>query len=298
MAPPANRRSSYSRRAQYSTFLSYSAGVLGAVVGIGLVVVSLVNPDMFSSLRGFASDATEPASQAAAGGRELGRNTLAEISGFLHSGSENARIRRELDEAKVRLVQAQATNAENQRLKALLGIRDGDATPVAFSRLTASTGASTRRYATLGAGRDKGVITGMPVRSPMGLVGRVLEVGASSSRVLLITDSESLVPVRRATDGVPAFAQGAADGTLRIRLINLGINPLKKGDVLVTSGSGGLYRPGTPMAIVTDLLRDGAMARVLSNPSDTDYVMVERAWAPPPPPPPAVSPDGKPLGKR
>jgi rod shape-determining protein MreC len=150
----------------------------------------------------------------------------------------------------------------------------------------------------LGAGRDKGVVTGMPVRSPMGLVGRVLEVGASSSRVLLITDSESLVPVRRASDGVPAFAQGASDGTLRIRLINLGLNPLKKGDVLVTSGSGGLYRPGTPMAIVTDLLRDGAIARVLSNPSDTDYVMIERAWAPPPPPPPAATPDAKKPGKR
>ncbi len=299
MAPPANRRSSYSRRAQYSTFLSYSAGVLGAVVGLGLVVVSLVNPDVFSPLRGLASDATEPASQAVAGGRELGRNAITDVSGFFHSGSENARIRRELAEAKVRLVQADATRVENQRLKALMGIPETDATPVAFARLTASTGSSTRRYATLGAGRDRGVVTGMPVRSPMGLVGRVLEVGASSSRVLLITDSESVVPVRRSTDGVPAFAQGASDGTLRIRLINLGINPLKKGDVLVTSGSGGLYRPGTPMAIVTELLRDGAIARVLSNPSDTDYAMVERTWAPPPPPPPAPTTDGiKPAGKR
>lgn len=298
MAPPANRRSSYSRRAQYSTFLSYSAGVLGAVVGLGLVVVSLVNPDLFSPLRGLASDATEPASQAVAGGRELGRNAVADVAGFFHSGNENARIRRELAEAKVRLVQAEATRVENRRLKALMGIPETDAPPVAFARLTASTGSSTRRYATLGAGRDRGVITGMPVRSPMGLVGRVLEVGASSSRVLLITDSESLVPVRRSTDGVPAFAQGASDGTLRIRLINLGINPLKKGDVLVTSGSGGLYRPGTPMAIVTELLRDGAIARVLSNPSDTDYVMVERTWAPPPPPPPATTANGgKPAGK-
>ena len=298
MAPPANRRSSYSRRAQYSTFLSYSAGVLGAVVGLGLVVVSLVNPDFFSPLRGLAADATEPASQAAASGRTMGHDVIANVSGFFHTGSEDARIRRELAEAKVRLVQAEATKAENQRLKALLGIQENDTTPVAFSRLTASTGASSRRYATLGAGRDKGVVTGMPVRSPMGLVGRVLEVGASSSRVLLITDSESLVPVRRASDGVAAFAQGASDGTLRIRLINLGLNPLKRGDVLVTSGSGGLYRPGTPMAIVTDLLRDGAIARVLSNPSDTDYVMVEHAWAPPPPPPPAATPDAKKPGKR
>ena len=63
----------------------------------------------------------------------------------------------------------------------------------------------------------------------------------TSSRVLLLTDSESVVPVRRAKDDVVAFAEGRADGSLRLRLINLGVNPIKVGDVFVTSGSGGLY---------------------------------------------------------
>ncbi|WP_334185025.1 rod shape-determining protein MreC [Novosphingobium sp.] len=287
MAPPANRRSSYSRRAQYTTFLSYAAGVLGAAVGLALVVISLVNPGFFSALRGLADDATEPAAQMSASGRDLGRDTWAELTGFFHSGAEHARLKRELAEAKVRLAEARATSAENKRLKDLMALSEPNGGAVAYARLTSSTSASTRRYATLGAGTDRNVTPGMPVRSQMGLVGRVLEVGSSSARVLLVTDSESVVPVRRATDGVPAFAQGNGDGTLRIRLINLGINPLRKGDVLVTSGSGGLYRPGTPIAIVTDLIRDGAIARVLSNPSDTDYVMVEKSWAPPPPPPPA-----------
>lgn len=285
MAPPANRRSSYSRRAQYTTFLSYAAGVLGAAVGLALVVISLVNPGFFSALRGLADDASEPAAQMSASGRDLGRDTWAELTGFFHSGAEHARLKRELAEAKVRLAEAKATSAENKRLKDLMALSEPNGGAVAYARLTSSTSASTRRYATLGAGADRNVTPGMPVRSQMGLVGRVLEVGLSSARVLLVTDSESVVPVRRATDGVPAFAQGNGDGTLRIRLINLGINPLRKGDVLVTSGSGGLYRPGTPMAVVTDLIRDGAIARVLSNPSDTDYVMVEKSWAPPPPPP-------------
>ncbi|GGB97716.1 hypothetical protein GCM10011494_15230 [Novosphingobium endophyticum] len=286
MAPPANRRSGFSRRAQYSTFLSYTAGVLGVVVGLGLVVVSIVNPGAFSSLRGAATDITEPAAKATAGGRVAGSGVLSSIAGFFTMGSEQARIRRELAEAKVRLVEAQAIEAENRRLKNLLDLTREDDGAVAAARLTSSTGGSTRRFATIDSGRDKGLTQGMPIRSTLGLVGRVLEVGGSTSRVLLITDTESIVPVRRSTDGVPAFAQGNGDGTLRVRLINLGINPLKKGDVMVTSGSGGLYRPGTPMAILTEILRDGAVARVLSDPADTDYVMVEQVWAPPPPPAP------------
>lgn len=285
MAPPANRRSGFSRRAQYSTFLHYAAGFIGAVVGLILLVVSIVNPDAFSILRGAASDVTESPAQVVAQGRGASQNFITTVSGFFKTGSQHARLERELTEAKLRLVETQAIRLENARLKQLMNLHEDDAQPVAYARMVGSTASSTRRFATLGAGRDRGVAKGMPVRSQMGLVGRVLEVGASSARVLLITDTESVVPVRRARDGVPAFAQGVGDGTIRIRLLNLGLNPLRLGDVMVTSGSGGLYRPGTPIAVVAQLLRDGAIARVLSNPSDTDYVVVERAWAPPPPPP-------------
>lgn len=292
MAPPANRRSGFSRRAQYSTFFSYTAGVAGVVVGIVLIIVAIASPGTFVALRGAAADATEPAGHATAAGRTYGKEVLASVGGFFTSGREHARLERELAEAKVRLVEAQAIQAENRRLKDLLSLKQTASETIAFARLTGSTSASARRFAVLDVGRDRGVETGMPVRSAMGLVGRVLEVGASSARVLLITDTESQVPVRRARDGLPAFAQGQGDGTIRVRLINLGLNPLKVGDVLVSSGSGGLYRPGTPMAVVMHLLRDGAIARVISNPSDTDFVMVEKAWAPPEPPPPSHSETG------
>jgi rod shape-determining protein MreC len=103
-------------------------------------------------------------------------------------------------------------------------------------------------------------------------------VGAKSARVLLITDTESVVPVRRASDGVAAFATGRADGTVQLRLISLGLNPLKRGDAFVTSGSGGLYRPGVAIAVVTSLTVDGAIARPLSDPGTTEFVVVDPIW--------------------
>jgi rod shape-determining protein MreC len=120
----------------------------------------------------------------------------------------------------------------------------------------------------------------------------VLEVGRTTSRVLLVTDTESVVPARRASDGVPAFVQGRGDGQLQLRLINLGLNPLKPGDVFVTSGSGGLYRPGTALAVVMTVTRDGAIARLLSDPAASDYVAVDPVWAPPAEALPAASRPG------
>jgi rod shape-determining protein MreC len=167
---------------------------------------------------------------------------------------------------------------------------------VANAWLVASTASSTRRYATISAGASSGVRPGMPVRTALGLVGRVLEVGRRTARVLLVTDGDSVVPVRRAKDGIPAFATGRPDGALQLRLISLGINPLKVGDAFVTSGAGGLYWPGTPIAVVTALTRDGAIARVLSDPAASEVVTVQPQWDPvedatlPPPPDPTAKP--------
>lgn len=279
MPSSANRRSGNSRRAQYTTFLSYLLGGMGAIVGAALLILSFFNPDAFAWLRGLGSDATAPAASAVASGKAEGRGFIETVEGYFAAGGKNAQLKRELAVAKVRLIQADATAEENRRLKALLGLMQDDPKPIATARLIGSSSTSTRRFATVNVGSMDGISVGMPVRSQLGIVGRVLEVSRSTSRVLLVTDSESVVPVRRAKDDVAGFTQGKADGTLQLRLINLGINPLKKGDTLVTSGSGGLYRPGIPIAVVMEVTSDGAIARVLSDPGATDYVVIDQIWA-------------------
>lgn len=280
MAPPPNRRSGYSRRAQYSNFISYLAGAAGALLGAALLLVAFANPSAFSFLRGLGSDATEPVAEVAAGGRAQSLGLFERIGAYFDAAQQNAGLKRELAAAKVRLVESDAQAEENRRLKALLQLGDTEPKPVAYARLISSSASSSRRFATLSVGANDGITVGMPVRSSAGLVGRVLETGSSTSRVLLITDGESIVPVRRASDSLPGFAQGRADGRVQIKLISLGINPLKPGDAFVTSGSGGLYPPGMPIAIAESLTRDGAVARVLADPAASDYVAVQPVWVP------------------
>ena len=295
MVAPGNRRPGHSRRAQYGTFFGYVLAGAGLLVGVVFLLVSLSGPGSFSGLRGIASDATSGPSRAAAAGRTEGQGIVATLSGFFTSGSRVARLEREVAETRVLLAEARAQKEENARLKALLGLTQEDPRPVAVTRLIGSTSSSTRRYGTIGVGRADGVAVGMPVRSPLGVVGQVLEVGERSSRVMLVTDTESSLPVRRAGDGVQAYANGRGDGTLQIKLINTSLNPLKKGDAIVTSGSGGLFKPGMAVAVVTELVRDGAIARPLSDPGMTEFVVVERVWDETTPP---ASSDGQSSEKR
>lgn len=278
MAPPSAHRAGSNKKAQLGLFAGYVIAGTGALIGAVLLVISLWRPEAFLGLRTMAVDLTSPAGQGGAVGRVESRNFFEAIAGYYDAGSKNAELEREIEIARVRLAEAVALAQENSRLRAVLNLTVGDTAPVATARLIGSTSSSTRRFAYLSAGTDDGVTPGMPVTSPMGLVGRVLEAGSNSSRVLLLTDSESMVPVRRATDDVVAFAEGRADGSLRLRLINLGINPLKIGDVFVTSGAGGLFRPGVAVAMVTQITQDGGIAQLLSNPAATDVVIVEPIW--------------------
>lgn len=278
MAPPAHRRSGTNKKAQLGVFTGYVVASLGALLGAALLIISLFRPETFDGLRAMASDAASPAGEAGAAGRTGSQGFFEAIAGYYRAGSRNAELEEEVRVARVRLAEAEALRQENARLQAVLGLAEGETKPVAVARLIGSTSASVRRIGYISAGRNDGVAPGMPVTSPMGLVGRVLEAGARSSRVLLLTDTESMVPVRRSTDNVVAFAEGRSDGSLRLRLVNLGINPIKEGDVFVTSGAGGLFRPGIAVAVAVEITRDGAIAHLLSNPAATNVVVVEPIW--------------------
>ncbi len=278
MAPNSSRRSGHSRRAQYSVFTGYLLAALGALAGAGLLAISFWQPSAFSDLRGAATDVAQPVGEGSAAARTGSNNVWDTIKAYYRAGSKNAALQEEVELARIRLAEAEALEQENARLKSLLGLSESEVEPVTVARLVGSSSTSSRRFAYLGAGRSDGVEIGMPVRSPRGVVGRVLEVSRNSSRILLLTDSESVLPVRRSSDETVAFAEGRGDGLLKIRLINLGLNPLEVGDLFVTSGAGGYYRPGVAVAILSEKTPDGGVARLVAEPSASDYVSVEPLW--------------------
>lgn len=274
MAPPSSRRTGFSKKAQYSRFTGYLLAGVAAVLGLALLVLSRWHPPAFAPLRGVASDAVAPVGTGSAAARATSQGFFEGIAGYFRAGSQNAELRRENEIARIRLAEAEAVKAENQRLKGLLALRDSESKPVAVARLVGSTATSSNRHAYISAGAASGVRPGMPVVSERGVIGRVLETARNSARVLLLTDTDSVLPVRRAKDNVIAFAEGRGDGLLRIRLVNLGVNPLKVGDMMVTSGAGGYYRPGVAVAVIAKITPDGGIARLVAEPAATNYVSV------------------------
>jgi len=275
MAAPKNRRPGFSKRAQYSIFASYLLGILGAVVGLFLLLISFIDPQGFSVLRTIGAETTSPISKTLS---EFGGATGRagdNISAYFNAASKNAAMSQELEQTRIEILEARALKQENARLKKLLKLDEDIPEAIAMARLISSTSSSSRRIATLGLGSNSGIKIGQPVRAPQGLVGRVLETGPTTARILLVSDGKSITPVARAKDRLPAFATGRGDGTVEIRAINLGTNPFKGGDLFITSGSGGLYSPGIPVAIVIRKTETGAIARILASSAKVSHVIVQ-----------------------
>ena len=276
----ATARPGWSRRAQYGLFFSLLAVIAGIIVGLVLLTLSLVAPHQFERVRGAALDVTGPVS---GGLHEVTATTEGLFSGagnYWDAASQNAELKRANKAMLQRMVEAKAIFQENQQLKATLQLREHERTPIAVGRIVGSSFNSPRRFAILSAGTSDGVKVGMPVRSADGLVGRIIDAGALASRVLLVSDRANIVPARLLRNGIPVIAQGRGDGTLDVRPLEVGRNPFKRGDIIISSGTGGLYPPLVPIGRVVKLDDDGAVAVPLADPATTSFAIVEPPFEP------------------
>ncbi len=288
MAPARDRRTGFSRRRQYGVFMGYVLAVAGAVVGLVLLVASTFNPPAFSALRMGVAGVTTPVSTGLATVGSSISGIPDAIGNYFFVKQENVALRADRERTRALLMRARTIAYDNRRLRSLLAIRDRSPDPVVTARLVSSSASSGRRYALLNAGRWNGVLPGMPVRGPDGLIGRVVETGPNAARVLLLSDGDSIVPVRRTRDGLPAIAAGRGDGMIDIRSVNATNVRFNAGDLFVTTGTGGIYAPGVPVARVTKAGSDSVMARAFADPDTLDFALVERMFMPVPPPRPVA----------
>jgi rod shape-determining protein MreC len=276
----ATARPGWSRRAQYGLFFSLIAVIAGIVVGLILLTMSLVAPHQLQRVRGAALDVTGPVAGALHEVSATAEGLFTGAGNYWDAANQNAGLKRERQAMLRRMVEAKAIFQENRQLKAVLQLREHERSTIAVGRIVGSSFNSPRRFAILSVGANDGVKIGMPVRSPDGLIGRIIDAGALASRVLLVSDHANIVPARLLRNGIPVIAQGRGDGTVDVRPLEVGRNPFKRGDIIITSGTGGLYPPLVAIARVVKLDDDGAVALPLADPATTSFAIVEPPFEP------------------
>ena len=169
---------------------------------------------------------------------------------------ENRVLKEQLREKNADLLLLDQLRVENQRLRLLLNspLRTDEYKKIA-EVLTAETDVY-RQQIVINQGEKDGAYVGQPVIDEKGVVGQIISVGENTSRILLITDVTHAVPVQVLRNDVRLIANGTGHSD-ELTLDNVPRSvDIQKGDLLVTSGLGGRFLEGYPVAIVESVSRN------------------------------------------
>jgi len=210
----------------------------------------------FSSVRYFLNSLVAPIQYAADLPRTMFDGFYDRFNSRQNLIDTNKKLRNEVLLLKSDLLLLDQYREENKRLRKLLGspyVRDERKM---IAEVMAVDTTPYRHQIVIDKGSDDGVYVGQPVINDQGIVGQVTYVSAQNSRVLLLTDSNSAIPVQVIRNDIRVIASG----TGQVDQINLEHIPtstdIRVGDLLVTSGLGGVYPEGYPVAKVTSVNRD------------------------------------------
>ncbi|MBI4254755.1 MAG: rod shape-determining protein MreC [Candidatus Rokubacteria bacterium] len=164
--------------------------------------------------------------------------------------AENRRLREENQRLRVEALRVTETDDENRRLRHLLALQERLPLATLSGEVIAREWGGWVRALTVNRGRGDRVARMTAVISPEGLVGRIVEVRAGAAIVQVLTDPASTVGAHVVRTRTPGIVEGDPRGTIRFKYMARDGASIQTGDLLVTSGQGGLFPRGIPIGRV------------------------------------------------
>jgi rod shape-determining protein MreC len=227
-------------------------------------------------LRVAVADMTAPLLTAASAPFAVFVESMTGMSAMHDLKAQNIRLTEENEKLQKWYEAALKMQAENASLRQLLNVKADPAIDFVTARVISDAGGSFVKSVLLPVGlRDK-VQKGSAVMSGQGLVGRIVELGQSASRVLLVTDLNSHIPVVLQGTRIKAILAGQNKGTMKLERLPPD-SGLAAGMRVVTSGDGGQLPPDLPIGIISSIGEEGVIVTPLSDIDGLSYVQVVNA---------------------
>jgi rod shape-determining protein MreC len=238
---------------------------------VGLLIIGRTDPKIFEETRMSLIDSTAPMLDALSRPAATVTDAIDRVRELSHIRETNAALKAE----NARLLQwqhaARTLFAENDQLRSLLRYSGDEPAHSVTARVIGDSSGTFIRSLLVNAGTHVGVQRGHAVITGEGLLGRVAATGARSSRVLLISDLNSRIPVL--VESSRARAMLAGDNSKRPRLTFVSANAdVKIGSRIVTSGQGGMFPTGLPIGIVAEIGDAGIRIETFASSDQLEFV--------------------------
>jgi len=242
-------------------------------IAITFILLETFGSGVPVQIRAFANDIVGPVLSLLERPVRAVQGGLERLAGASDIYVENQKLRAENDLFRQWKEAALQLSRENERLRLILKAPKREILPAATARVIGVGGGTFERSVLVSAGSGDNVEPNFPVEDENGLIGRVLHVGYLTSRILLITDLNSRIPVRLERTGALAIAEGQNEAFLRLRFLPKEAE-VKVGDRILTSGHGGLFPPDMPVARVSEIDGEFIYLQPLGLLGTLDYVRI------------------------
>jgi rod shape-determining protein MreC len=195
------------------------------------------------------------------------------IGGYFFAVSENRRLKAEIAELQAVRDANIALSNVNRRYETLLGIRVQPDVPLETARSISDARGPFANARLIDKGGSSGVRVGNPVINQHGLLGRVSGTAPNVSRVILLTDVSSQVPVLIDRSDARAILRGDGSANPRLEFVR-GEDALKVGDRVLSSGDGGGLPRGLPVGVVARGVDGSWRVKLFSDRGAIDFVRV------------------------
>lgn len=226
--------------------------ILFLIVSLSLLVIGHSRPAMMAQVRSRMIDGVAPVLDMLSRPLALAEAATGRIESYRSLLKENARLRAENASLTRWQNAVLALENENKELRSLLNYKAEPSLAYVSARVIADTGGAFVRSLVVTAGRLDGVREGMAAMTGEGLIGRVTEVGEWTSRILLITDASSRIPVTLMGTGDHAILAGDNEAVPKLLYLPQE-SDVKPGMRVMTSGHGGIFPPNLPVGVVAGI---------------------------------------------
>jgi rod shape-determining protein MreC len=206
--------------------------------------------------RGVVMEALAPFQTASARLTEGGSGIVHDYFDLVGVQRENTRLRAELAREETQRARLAELEAENLHLSDMLELKQALALRSSAANVIGADASGLARTLVVEGGSNQGFEAGMAVLSTEGVVGRVIAVGPSSARVLLINDHNSALDAFDQRSRVRGIVAGVVDDGLVMKYVDRS-EDVKSGDTIVTSGLDGIFPRGLLVGEVTSVVREG-----------------------------------------
>lgn len=244
------------------------------LLALALLVMTRAHSAAIANIRTNSADFFRPIMEAVTlPVRGIG-NLVQNKTALLYAHEQNLTLKAENETLRHWQAAAQALKAENETLRGLAAYRPTETVEYIAAKVIAQSPSAYSGTMMINAGAEQGIISLMPVIDAYGLVGRAVEVGDRTSRVLLLSDNASRVPVITGDSRQQAILTGTGDELMRLNFVVGEPQNIKLGETVMTTSEGGLIPDSVMVGTIFRRDASGLLVKPLRPLARSEYVRV------------------------